>query len=65
MKQEVASSFLEKFQLKVDEIKVLRGHRDGSLHEVISWVTAAYSAFMSYESLLNITSMYPLGIYKF
>ncbi|PVD24289.1 hypothetical protein C0Q70_14760 [Pomacea canaliculata] len=33
MKQEVASSFLEKFQLKVDEIKVLRGHRDGSLHE--------------------------------
>ncbi|KAK7496642.1 hypothetical protein BaRGS_00012049 [Batillaria attramentaria] len=33
MKQEVAAAFLEKFQLKLEEIKILRGARDGALHE--------------------------------
>lgn len=34
MKQQVASAFLDKFQLKLEEIKILRGPRDGALHEV-------------------------------
>ncbi|XP_076448028.1 conserved oligomeric Golgi complex subunit 6-like [Babylonia areolata] len=33
MKQQVADAFLEKFQLKVEEVKILRGPRDGTLHE--------------------------------
>lgn len=34
MKAQVADVFLEKFQLKPDEVKSLRGTRDGTLHEV-------------------------------
>ncbi|KAH9514306.1 Golgi transport complex subunit 6 [Bulinus truncatus] len=32
LKEQVANAFLEKFQLKPDEIKSLRGTRDGALH---------------------------------
>ncbi|CAL1533346.1 unnamed protein product [Lymnaea stagnalis] len=32
VKEQVANAFLEKFQLKSDEIKILRGTRDGALH---------------------------------
>lgn len=40
MKQEVAQSFLDTFHLKPDEVKVLRGSRDGTLDEVSSnnWI---------------------------
>lgn len=34
MKLQVADIFLEKFQLKPDEVKALRGSRDGSLSKV-------------------------------
>ena len=34
MKLQVADVFLEKFQLKPDEVKALRGNRDGSLSQV-------------------------------
>ncbi|CAH1781027.1 unnamed protein product, partial [Owenia fusiformis] len=33
MRSEVADAFLAKFQLKPEEVKVLRGTRDGSLHQ--------------------------------
>ncbi|KAL8609891.1 Golgi transport complex subunit 6 [Nucella lapillus] len=33
MKQQVAGAFLDKFQLKVEEVRILRGPRDGTLHE--------------------------------
>uniref|UniRef100_A0A2C9JCY9 Conserved oligomeric Golgi complex subunit 6 n=1 Tax=Biomphalaria glabrata TaxID=6526 RepID=A0A2C9JCY9_BIOGL len=32
LREQVANAFLEKFQLKPDEIKILRGTRDGGLH---------------------------------
>lgn len=34
MRADVADAFLNKFQLKPDEAKVLRGSRDGVLHPV-------------------------------
>lgn len=34
MKAEVAKAFLDTFHLKPDEVKVLRGTRDGNLDEV-------------------------------
>ena len=34
MKQQVASAFLDKFQLKLEEIEILHGPQDGALHEV-------------------------------
>lgn len=34
MKLQVADVFLDKFQLKLDEVKALRGNRDGSLSQV-------------------------------
>ena len=34
MKSQVVDAFLAKFQLKQDEVKVLRGTKDGSLHPV-------------------------------
>ncbi|XP_077866062.1 conserved oligomeric Golgi complex subunit 6-like, partial [Saccoglossus kowalevskii] len=33
MRAEVADAFLNKFQLKPEEAKLLRGTRDGHLHE--------------------------------
>lgn len=35
VKEQVANAFLDKFQLKPEEIKILRGTRDGALHAVI------------------------------
>lgn len=34
MKLQVADVFLDKFQLKPNEVKALRGNRDGSLSQV-------------------------------
>ena len=34
MRAQVADAFLGKFQLKTEEVKILRGSRDGTLHPV-------------------------------
>jgi hypothetical protein len=34
LRAQVANAFLEKFQLKPEEIQILRGTRDGILHPV-------------------------------
>lgn len=55
MKLQVADVFLDKFQLKPDEVKALRGNRDGSLSQVSNqlfyWVCYMYRSICTLQSL--------------
>lgn len=55
MKLQVADVFLDKFQLKPDEVKALRGNRDGSLSQVSNqlfyWVCYMYRSVYTLQSL--------------
>ena len=46
MKVQVADAFLSKFQLKPEEIKILRGTRDGQLHKVSFTVVLSTSGYL-------------------
>jgi len=39
LRAQVANAFLAKFQLKPEEVQILRGTRDGILHPVCSIIT--------------------------
>lgn len=57
MKLQVADVFLDKFQLKPDEVKALRGNRDGSLSQVSNqlfyWVTMLHVPVHMYITEFN------------
>lgn len=65
MKLQVADVFLDKFQLKPDEVKALRGNRDGSLSQVSNqlfyWVTMLHVPVHMYitEFTTCICHFYP------
>ncbi|KAK7102644.1 conserved oligomeric Golgi complex subunit 6-like [Littorina saxatilis] len=62
MKEQVANAFLEKFQLKSDEIKTLRGPRDGKLHEDFFKVLARVKQIHSDCKVLLRTNQQTAGL---
>lgn len=67
LKEQVAHAFLDKFQLRPEEIKILRGTRDGALHAVsilVCWQMSSDEVSVSLSEGVTQLKVGSLSSYK-
>ena len=57
MKAQVADVFLQKFQLKPEEIQVLRGAKSGTMSQVWKILTYSFEVKQNFTTMINILNI--------